>query len=156
MEVTVAMAVFSVAITIAMTSFFNITNVQKRAASVRAANNSINFTMETMSREIRTGRNYNLINPSEISFISAFGDSAITYRLNGTRIEMSKDGGPFLAITPPETEISELKFIVSGESAGDSLQPMVTIIIRASSGTAETAKSYLNLQTTVTQRKIDS
>lgn len=163
MEMIVALAVFMVAITIALAAFLNITDIQKKASAVRAVNDSLNFALETMSREIRTGFDYcssfltyTCVNQDEFAFTSGVAPNPeIVYRKNGDQIEVKVGGGSFSTLTPPEVKILTLKFNLQGEGSDDG-QPMVTIIIEASSGTKTKTKSYLNIQTTITQRRIDS
>ena len=146
-EMLIAVAIFVVVITISLTSFLNITDVQRKAEAFRSINDNLNFSLETMAREIRTSTNYNVgTDGTSITVNNAYNEN-VTYRLNNKRVERSSDGINFLAMTAPEIIVTKLLFIKS-----DLRQPRITIIINGSSGTAKT-KSYLNLQTTVSQRK---
>jgi type II secretory pathway pseudopilin PulG len=63
-----------------------------------------------------------------------------------------------LYVTAPEVEINilYLTFYVRGATLGDSLQPRVTIILSGTAGEKEKIKTRLNIQTTISQRAIDS
>lgn len=153
-EMIIAVAVFTVVMTITMSAFLNLSSIQKKAFSVRASNDNMNFALEMMSRSARTGSGYSSAwGSSQFSFTDVSGNSVV-YRLNGTQIEVSKSGGAFLPLTASEAEITELKFFVRGEGSNDG-QPIVLIILNGRSGKKEKNRSYLNLQTMVTQRKID-
>lgn len=168
MEMIVAAGIFSVVITIALAGFINILDMQKRADAIRTAYDNVDFIMEIMSREIRTGTEYckngcNLL--SDFNFTNANKDKTVTYRLNGNKIEIAVTvaGGipptdpDFDLFNPPNVEINNLEFKVTGISfVGDEIQPMVTIIIQAEVVLKQGNKVQLNLQTTVTQREIDS
>ncbi len=156
-EMIVAVAVFSIVTTMALGSFLNVSDIQKKAMALRAVNDNLNFAVETMMREIRTGTDYcsTTCSPSSFNFTNSLGDLMV-YALDGSVIKRSSNGGSFLSLTSAEVEIENLLFIVSGEEAGDNLQPIVTIIINGSSGEKEKVKSRLNLQTTISQRTIDS
>ena len=174
MEMIVALGVFSVAITIALAGFVNILDMQKRADAIRTAYDSIDFVMEAMSREIKTGTEYctdisaggpicgGLNNPFYFSTSDPNNENkTIIYRLTNNKIEIAvtpKNFTPttFVAFTPPEVKITKLEFDVTGYFLGDSIQPMVTVIIQAEVAVKQGAKVQLNLQTTVTQREIDS
>jgi len=153
-EMVVAVGVFAVVITISLAAFLNISNIQKRAEALRVINNNLNFSLETMMREIRAGSNYRVGSGGTSLTIAGVSGGDIIYRLNNGRIEKSVSGSPFITLTAPEVNITKLFFISRGEPAGDSLQPRVTIVITGSAGEKTVIK--LNLQTTISQRKIDS
>jgi len=152
-EMIVAVAVFAVALTVSLTGFLNVSNIQKKAESFRTINDNLNFTLETITRDIRTGSEYYLYSPSEIEFKSG-ENKGIIYRLSGSgQIERKiVDETDFLALTAPELKITKLLFDVRGVGLGDGLQPLVIILIKGTAG-EEKGKSEFNLQTTVSQRK---
>jgi len=153
-EMVVAVGVFAVVITVSLTAFLNISDIQKRAEALRVINNNLNFSLETMMREIRAGSNYRVGSGGTSLIIASVFGGDITYRLNNNRIEKSVDGSPFITLTAPEVNITKLLFIVQGQNPNDGLQPRVNIIITGSAGEKTLIK--LNLQTTISQRKIDS
>ncbi|MBP9701915.1 MAG: type II secretion system protein, partial [Candidatus Pacebacteria bacterium] len=59
-EMVVSMGIFSIVMVVAMGAFLKITEVNKRAQNVKNAVNNVNFTLEAISRELRTGKNYTL------------------------------------------------------------------------------------------------
>ena len=181
-ELIVSVALFIVVTLISVGALLNIVGVNKKAQSVKSVINNINFVMEGMSKNVRFGTTYhcesvvggsvppNLDTPKDCAVSSGNffayelteGDRAdlgdqVVYRLNGTQIEKSADGGStFLGLTAPEVKISELSFFVKGAPAFDNLQPRVVIIVRGIVNFSERSKTEFNLQTTVSQREIDS
>lgn len=155
-EMIVATGVFLVVITVTLAAFLNVSDIQKKAEALRVINDNLNFSLETMMREIRAGSNYSVGGGgTSLAMTNVYG-SQIIYRLNNSRIEKSVTGGSFLPLTAPEITITKLIFISRGEAVGDSLQPRVTIILNGVAGEKEKTKSKLNLQTTISQRRIDS
>lgn len=157
-EIIVAIGIFTAVITMALSTFLNISDIQRRAGALRAINDNLNFALEVMSREIRTGKNYcaSLCGTSSFNMTNSQNDNVV-YRLNNNSIERSSNGGiSFLRLTSPEIKIDNLTFIVSGESAGDQRQPRVTLILNGSSMGGKIGKVELNIQTTVSQRRLDS
>ena len=156
-EMMVAVSIFTVVITISLASFLNISDIQKKAMAFRAVNDNLNFAIEIMTRDIRTGTDYcaAACGSSSFNFTNSDGES-VEYALDNKMIKRSVNGGAFLSMTSSEVEISGLKFILNGEVSGDGLQPFVTIIIRGSAGQKKGFMSELNLQATVSQRAIDS
>lgn len=55
LELIVSMGIFLVVITAAVSAFLNVNDIEKKMSAFRAANDNINFAMETMAREIRGG-----------------------------------------------------------------------------------------------------
>lgn len=157
-EIIVAIGIFTAVITMALATFLNISDIQRKAGALRAINDNLNFALEVMSREIRTGKNYCASPCSASSFnLTNSQNDDIVYRLNNNSIERSSDGGiSFLRLTSPEIKIENLVFIVSGEPAGDQRQPKVTLILNGSSTDSKMGEVKLNIQTTVSQRRLDS
>lgn len=159
-EMTVAVTVFLVVMTVALMAFLNAGNIQKKAESLRAVNDNLNFAIEMILREIRTGNNYNKISDSEFSFTDAY-NCTVTYSLSDNRIKRAESGAGICdnvsatPITAQEIKIDNLKFTVRGVGA-DSQQPLVIINIYGTAGKQEASQLKLNLQVTVSQRIVDS
>ncbi|MFA4890508.1 MAG: type II secretion system protein [Candidatus Paceibacterota bacterium] len=152
-EIIVAIGIFTAVITMALATFLNISNIQRKAGALRAINDNLNFALEVMSRDIRTGKSYcppSLCSASSFAFTNSQA-KLIVYQFNGTdySIERSENGEPFLRLTSPEIKIDNLVFIVPS-----SLQPRVTIILNGSSVDLKAGEVKLNIQTTISQRKL--
>jgi prepilin-type N-terminal cleavage/methylation domain-containing protein len=149
-EMIVAVGVFTVAITIILASFLNITDIQRKTAAIRTINDNLNFSLETMMREIRSGTSYSIgESGTSLSIVNNYKKN-IVYNLNtvDNQIERSEEGGPVIVLTAPEVKITKLFFVVD-----NSFQPIVTIIISGETGESEKTKSVFNLQTTISQRQ---
>jgi len=154
-EMLVAVGVFAIAAVVSLGALLNIADMERKSEALRAVNDNINFSLEMMMREIRAGRAYNL-SSGVFSFINNEGIT-IYYRLNNNRIERSNDGINYKSITSPELVVNNLDFTLRGANANDGLQPMVIISIKGTAGLEkQNTKTNLNLQTTVTQRRLDS
>ena len=57
-ELMVALGVFMVVMTITLSAFLNIIDIQKKTEAFRKVNDNLNFAMEAMMREIREGTKY--------------------------------------------------------------------------------------------------
>jgi hypothetical protein len=79
------------------------------------------------------------------------------YRINGSQLEKSSNGGStFVGITAPEVTIESFNFYVTGaEIAGDNSQPRVVMILQGSAGVSDKIKTNFNIQATVSQRLLD-
>jgi hypothetical protein len=77
------------------------------------------------------------------------------YRLNGTQLERSLDGGnTWVAITAPEVSIDKFSFYVIGSTPGDATQPRVVMSIKGSA-LVPGGKTTFTVQASVVQRLLD-
>lgn len=176
-EIMTALSIFIVVMTVSMGSIIGVFDTNRKSRSLKAVMGNLNIALETMSREIRFGRNYHCeIDPNAsgsfaspqncnvsgggklLSFLSNDGEQ-IVYRINGTAIEASTNGGSsYTAITAPEVEITNLSFYVIGAGVVpiNTLQPRVYVNVTGQSGKSEKTKSTFSLQTMISQRYLDN
>lgn len=153
-ELIVAVGIFGLVISVAFGVFGLALTSQRRIIALKNVEDNTRFATELMAREIRTGGNFSG-GFGSLSFVNAKSESVI-YRLNNGIIEKSSDGGVnFLPVTGPETTIDYLNFYLAGQSAGDGLQPRVTITIGATSR-INNQSANLKIQTTISERFLQS
>jgi len=158
-EMIVALGVFMAVMTITLSAFLNIMDIQQKTEAFRKVNDNLNFAMEAMMREIREGEKYTSTNCSGANFcFTNKDDKKVNYRLNGEHIErqIPSESISWLMLTSDEIKITKLSFTVRGNVVNDQKQPLVTIAISGETGIKEKLKSKLNLQATVSQRKLDN
>ncbi len=172
-EILVAVSVFAIAAVISSEALLSASDAQQKILSLRVVQDNLSYVFDTMGKEVRTGKSYHCgvtiddfsdtprdcASPGGPSF--TFRNSAgykITYRINSGRIERVLNGDPAtsLVLTSSDANITSLTFYVVGAPAGDYLQPRLTIVLRGTAGLKEKIKSHLNIQTTISQRMIDS
>jgi prepilin-type N-terminal cleavage/methylation domain-containing protein len=177
-EMMVAVALFAVVMTISVGSLLSLVNADKKAQALKSVMNNLNFALENMSRNMRVGTSYHCSTSASVpadtttpndcinggvlvAFEGHAGDPAdssdqIIYRFTSGRIEKSENGGgSFIAITAPEVTINEMKFYVTGTTAGDTEQPRIVMTISGSAGIKDATETSFNLQTTISQRLTD-
>ena len=172
-ELLVALAVFSVSATIGLTVLLSARDAQQKILALRVTQDSLSYALDIMGKEIRTSSAYRCgIDNNDFSsasrdcssggplfsFDNALGQRVI-YRVTNGRLQKSVDGGgSFIYITAPEIEVNieKLTFYVVGSLAGDNSQPRVTVVLRGTAGIKEKTKANLNIQTTISQRLLDS
>ncbi len=165
-ELMTAVSIFTIVVTISMGSLVSIFDANRKSRSLKTAINNLNLVVESMSREMRFGRNYHCGNsggftnpqncPSGDTLLSflASGGSQITYRLNGSAIEKQVDSGQNVAVTAPEIIVDSMTFYVLGADAADTLQPKVIMKIKSHAGSGKSRTDF-TLQTMVSQRVLD-
>ena len=168
-ELIVSLGLFTIVVMIAMGAMLSLSDTNRKVKTMRIAMDNLNMALDSMSREIRMGSVYTC-NPSlpvtlsygdvgadcvngasSLAFFSQDGDTMV-YRLNGTTIQRSKNGGSsgsFSDMTAADITIDELVFYVRGAGSGVE-QPRVIISL---SGTVnDKVSSSFRLQTTATQK----
>jgi len=146
-ELIVAIGIFGLVSFVIFGIFILATGYQRRIIAVKNVEDNLRFAMESMAREIRTGRDFTG-GGSQLNFTNAI-DSKVIYRLNGGAVEKSEtssyDDPNYLRVTGPETTIDYLTFVLMGQ------QPRVTIAMGATSKVGAQS-STLKVQTTVSSR----
>lgn len=151
-ELIVALGIFGLVVTMVVSIFVIALVSQRRIISFRNIEDSARFALESMAREIRTGKNFGgSIN--SLSFTNAKNES-IVYRLNSKTIEKSSNGGTsYTVITGPEVSIDYLNFYLLGQAPGDGLEPRITITIGISSQVGNQI-SNTKIQNTISERSL--
>lgn len=181
-EMIVSLGIFTIVLFIATSAFLAVVNADRKSRATRIAMDNLNLALEDMSRRIKTGSSYNCgntmntiddcassDNKTSFRFIDQENDTVI-YKLGSGPTEclnsLYKDGQgcilrtipyespSFLLATSPEIDITKLKFLVSGSSPLDSIQPVVVAMIEGTLG-VDPKKTTFKIQTTITQRKYD-
>lgn len=177
-EMMTAIAIFTIITTMGLAALLSMVNASRQAQAQRAALDSLNFVVDAIARDARTGSQYvigqdpdaysatgnNNGQASAFSFRNQEGCS-VTYRFIEEDslgvIQQRKDTpcgtNQYRNLTTPTIiNVTELNFFVRGANAdiGDTQQPMVSFIIAAEASSSG-ATSDIVLQTSVTQRLLD-
>ena len=174
-EALISTTLFSVVMLISIGALISVSDSNRKSEITRTVMDNLNLAMESMARNLRVGYDYHcnvdftpVTSPSDcISGASSIafegykgtGSSAdqIIYRLNNGQIERSIDGGGiYIPLTSPELSIDNLLFYVTGALPGDGAQPRVVIVLSGSATFKGAIKTEFKLQTTISQRRIDS
>lgn len=161
-EMLVSVGIFAVVMTIGMGSLLSLISVSKKSQAFKTVVNNLNLAVEGMSREIRTGYDYNCgsfgggdcPNGADSIYFTSKSGSSVVYRINNNRIEKSVDGSSFVSLTSPDVVVDNLFFYINGSSPADSIQPRVVLIIQAHSGQHSRDFVSFGLQTLISQRVI--
>ncbi|HAS80777.1 MAG: hypothetical protein UR25_C0003G0021 [Candidatus Nomurabacteria bacterium GW2011_GWE1_32_28] len=162
-ETMIAISLFLIIITIGMGALLNANALHKKSQNKRSIVDNLNFIMEDMSRNIRTGSNYSCdrgpncsSGGTTLSFISS-DSTAWSYRISGNAIFRSISGVD-TELTPSEVKINNSGFVVVGAepfSTPDTQQPLVTIMLSGAITESDGSLTPFSLQTSVSQRLLD-
>lgn len=168
-ELMVSVSIFTIVMLISASAVFSIVDANKKTHSLKSVMTNLNFALESMMRDIRVGTAYSCDGfgdcPTNQGSTFAFtsnkdldgngsNDDRVEFTLNSGRIQKRDYKGSF-PITAEEIVITNFDFYVIGSAAGDGFQPKVVITIEGYSGVGRT-RSDFNIQTTVSQRALDS
>ena len=154
-ELMVSIGVFS--IVVAMTSAMFVTSLkgQEKAYTSQNVSDSARYAMEMISREIRMGTSFSS-SADSIQFTSTMphrDGQTVNFELISGQIMFDDDTTDAVlaaSITSSDTSVSSLSFLLD---IGD--HERITIVMRIESvGTREDVKTTMNLQTTVSPRRL--
>jgi len=153
-EMIVAIGIFTMVAVAAISALASVIDANQRSRSLAQTNNNLDFSLQTMIREIRNGFSYGCdatdpksnddCSNSEFGFVNAERNK-VAFKLDNEKIKRNSQ-----SLTPPDVTVKHLRFNVIGASSNDK-QSRVIITIEAESGTGENSQTF-NLQTTATQR----
>lgn len=143
-ELMVALTIFSIVMTVAIGTLLVLIDANGKAQAVSSATTNLSFAIDSMTRNLRTGRDYYCTSASNLNGSTlpstradcASGNTAVVftpgfestwrmgYRLNGSTIEQRIDrgstNGPWVPITsdqpPAQVNVDTLRFIVQGSA----------------------------------------
>ena len=178
-EMLVAMTLFSFVVTVALGALFMILKANEKTKVIKLVVNNLNMALEGMSREIRVGYNYD---KDRNNCDSGTGCDNFTFktkdkcdalfRLKTTdgkgriykKIKKKKSGdtgtnctggdNTEIPITSSDVDIKQLVFRTFGVGSGNG-QPRVLMTIQGKIHRPNLDEEF-NIQTTVSQRKIDT
>lgn len=182
-EMLVSTAIFTVVMTIALGALLSMSESDRKAQTLKSVINNLNFSLDSISRNVRTGSSYHCGSNSGgdcttppggtyVAFTLADG-TPLAYRLekpstdpsagsvcnqavNIGCLARSTDGGiTWAAVTAPEVVITNLSFYLLGSATGDQIQPKLTILMSGTVTVTGARQTVFNLETTVTQRLYD-
>lgn len=180
-ETMIATSLFLVIITYGMGSLLNANLIHKKSENSRAIMDNLNFVMEDISRNLRTGYSYHCLFGNDnlssshiptsctegwgIAF-EASGGSAVTnndqwvyYIDEGKLFKSTANGGSgFVQLTPDEIVLDELSHFsvlgAEGVASDNKQQPFVSIHL-VGSITSKDGTLPFSLQTSMSQRLVD-
>ena len=177
-ELMVSVSVFTIVMISVLGTLLAIVEANRKAQSLKLAMNNLNFAIEKMARDIRSGDTFTCLNTgssettTKTDCSSGRGKLVFTAR-TGKRIKYYMLGGQLKTAVAPDSVnfpntfpiietfssnlvvIENLTFFVNGAQINDSIQPTVTISVQGYAGNKPTLLSRFSIQTTVTKRGLD-
>jgi len=179
-EMLVAIAVFMMVVTVAMSALMSIINANRKAKAIQSIVSNVNFVVESISRDIRMGSKYYCGTTQGVSdcstgsgypsvnYISPDGTMRVYYNFTPpvgsvrgylrkcTDTLIGTNCSSILSNNPYYSQITSPDVnVLSVEFyvvRNGSVQPKVIIIMEGEAGSVKDVKSKFSLQTTASQR----
>ena len=157
-EMIVSVAIFATVVLIAVGALLSIINVNRKANELRVVMENLNFAIESIARDVRTGTDYgctvvpgNCNDGNQLYFIDQANNS-VRYTLTDGSITRRVEGGDVVPVTSSEVVIEDIHFWIRGVGTGDTMQPRVLMTVQGMAGTDGKNETRFSLQTTISQR----
>lgn len=177
LELMVAIGLFTVSVLIGSGALVGLFDANNKSQTTFSAIGNLNYAIESMIRDIRFADVYHCGSSGTLSQpndICPSGDDSLAvtksgvttmYRKNGTRIEKSSNGlaGPFVSVTGGDVVLEYVHFYVAGSApasspsgtVGRDIQPYVVLVVKGYSGSKSSSRTNFDIQTLISQKKID-
>ncbi len=161
-----AIALFVVLVSLSMSSVLNVLDASRRVRGNKDVMDSLNASLEYMTRTVRFGHTYhcgggtltvaqNCTTGADL-LATRFNSQTFVFNLSGGRIRVSDDGGVnYKWLTGSNVIIDQLQFFTFGTDKTDNIQPYVLTIIRGRVKDDAQSYSSFDIQTMMSQRKLD-
>lgn len=175
-EIMVAVSIFAMVMVVAIGAVLAVVSANRKAAALNSVITNLNFAIEGMVRDLRTGNSYNCgatgpgsnncasQGDDKIGFYSAQYGKPVGYGLGQSDDAVCPNGiykiinnTDVYCLTGPDIKVNQLKFYVVGSESvafSDYNQPKVIIVINGNF-VGYGALGNFSLQSTVSQRKLD-
>ncbi|MDP2593886.1 MAG: type II secretion system protein [bacterium] len=162
-ELIVAVGVFALVMTLASGAYLIMIGVNRQAQSTATGINNLSFVLESLTRNVRTGTNYQPISANSFSFTNQNG-TTLTYSLGS----QPSPGGPVgtitlngVPLTDPLVDILSLTFYTCTASVytctapSDTYQPYVTITLSGTVSAGPGKTKSFSVETSAAMRGSD-
>jgi Tfp pilus assembly protein FimT len=161
--------IFSIIFGVATATFVGAVRIQKYNVSHQQILDQSSYAIEYIARALRmaknggsaactNGANYKISNGGKrIDFLN-YNDKCQHFLWDTNLNQIEVGGGDFSSdttLTSSRYTVNDLSFTVNGDSAGDNLQPRVTIFFELKDNRLIQDAPVMDIQTTVSQRNFD-
>lgn len=155
-ELIVAVGLFAFVMLLASGAYLIVIGANRQTQGIATGIDNLAFALETMTRTIRTGKDYSCNSAGDCSAggtsfsVTDINDISQTYTLTNGAI--TQNGVP---LTDASVNVSSLTFYAIGTAPGDTYQPHVTIVAAGSVSYAAGKTESFTVQTGATMRTSD-
>lgn len=154
-ELLVAMSLFIVVVAISAGSFIQILRAQRMMVSLISANNNAVLTLEEVTREVRTGKDFKK-EGDDLIFTNAKAEK-VDYHWNQDDLSLEKksDDGIFKKLTADDVRITRASFMIFQGDSGRPFPPRITIVLAVGAVGLPFETPIINLQMSASARNFE-
>lgn len=154
-------------------------DANSRAQNTQSVMVNVSYALDSMTREIRTGSDFFCgasdslptsgstsqdcssgatafsFNEGGQSLTKSASSRRVGFRLASGVMERRLGNGDWTAVTSPDINLSELRFVASGTTRLDGEAPTVTVYLKGIAGAGDDLDAEFDIQTTVVQQLLD-
>ncbi len=167
-EIIVSVGLFSVVMLVSTAAYLTIITLDKEARATNELVVNLSFAVDSISRNIRTGKNYSCAGVgngtcSQLTFTDS-QNQTVTYLLKGTTVAQCVfpqgdttqcSSSLAVSLTDPRININTLVFTVRGVGVADLREPQAVMSMRGTMPSARGRTVQFTLQTSATQRYLE-
>lgn len=160
-EIIVATSIFTIVMLIAIGAVLSAVDANRKAQNTNVIVNNLNLAIESMVRDLRTGKNYGSCGSDCVQFTDKDGRSvqysfSVTGGIGGVYKSITGGGSTIGEgrITSEEVDLENVSFNIQGEGSGDGPE-RILVQVKGSAGGTSKVSSEFNIQTLVTSRSLD-
>ncbi|MEI8337735.1 MAG: type II secretion system protein [bacterium] len=163
-EVMVSVGIFAIVILVSMTAVLSIIDANKKAQALNDVINNMNFSVESMVRDLRTGYNYCSTgctsNPqNSVTFFSTISNAPVTYSWSANTSNSNFKtiyktiNGSTQSLTSNNINVGRFDLYITDPTAGNG-QPIIRMILQATGKVGKQSTEF-DLQTLISQRRLN-
>jgi len=152
MEVMVAVSIFTIIVTVGIVALLTVNNTHKRSQIDRQAIDSLSYSLESMSRSLRTALEWTEVTSDAVRYVDQDGND-VSYRFESGAILKNEDLLGEHSITPENVVIENFELSHSGGDGFIQQYVQINIVGTITNGRQE---SRFAVQTSVSKRVLDS
>ena len=179
-ELMVSLSVFAIVMVVSTGTLIVLVDANAKAQALSSAMTNLSFALDSMTRELRMGYQYNCFSSSQpfpssgtshdctggsdaIAFTRTRDGVHMGYRLNGQVLEEKIASGNWVPLTANEVTIDTFELVVKNtdtynatiNTTGDANQPTIDLKIKGHVNNGAQANTDFNIQTFIVQRRLD-
>lgn len=177
-ELMVSLTVFSIVMLISVGTLLTLIDANAKAQALYMATTNLSFALDAITRDIRTGHQYNCYNQGpgaggdlpanedntsdcvsgkdSLSFLRDWDNTRVRYRLYNGKVEQKVETGNWTPMTSNAVVITDFVFLVKNSSdLPDKNQPTIDVMIEGYVDNGLETTTDFNVQTHIVSRRLD-
>jgi len=172
-ELMVSVSIFAIVMMISTGTLLVLIDVNAKAQAVYSATSNLAFVLDSVSREIRSGRTFycssntlgtgsalptgtsDCIDANYIVFTRERDGVRVGYRLEANKIQQKEGSKNWADLTSADVSVDQFRISTDGSQGGDSSQPYIRLILKGFVRNGLNTETRFNIQTHMVGRGLN-